>query len=139
MSVRGAAIRLRSTGNGDTIDITGQVGQAVSDSGLRDGVVTVFVPGATGALTTLVYEEGVVEDLGGAFDRIAPPGAHYAHHARWGDDNGHSHVRAALLGPSLSVPFVGGSLTLGTWQQIVFVDFDTRPRGRELVLQIIGE
>ena len=90
-------------------------------------------------LTTIEYEDGAVNDLGRAIERIAPRGMEYEHHLRWGDDNGHSHVRAALLGPSLSVPFVGGRLTLGTWQQIILIDFDTRPRQRQIVAQIIGE
>ena len=90
-------------------------------------------------LTTIEYEDGAVDDLSRAIERIAPRGMGYEHHLRWGDDNGHSHVRAALLGPSLSVPFVGGRLTLGTWQQIILIDFDTRPRQREIVAQIMGE
>jgi secondary thiamine-phosphate synthase enzyme len=101
--------------------------------------VTLFVVGSTAALTTIEYEDGAVNDLSRAIDRIAPREMEYEHHLRWGDDNGHSHVRAALLGPSLNVPFVGGRLTLGTWQQIILIDFDTRPRQREIVAQIMGE
>ena len=132
-------LTVNTTGNGDTIDITPGVERALKESKLAGGVVTLFVVGSTAALTTIEYEDGAVHDLGRAIDRIAPRGAEYEHHLRWGDDNGHSHVRAALLGPSLSVPFVGGRLTLGTWQQIILIDFDTRSRQREIVAQIIGE
>lgn len=132
-------IQLRTKGNCDIIDITPQVAQKISESGLQDGTVTVFVPGATGGLTTIEFEPGLVSDLQGAFERIAPVDLDYRHHLRWGDDNGHAHVRASLLGPSLTVPFVDSSLTLGTWQQVIFIDFDTRPRSRELVLQLIGK
>lgn len=121
------------------LDVTSQVSSAVSESGLRDGTVTVFCPGSTGGLSTIEYESGALHDLERVFDEIAPPDRDYRHHLRWGDDNGHSHVRSALVGPSLTVPFVDGALTLGTWQQIVFLDFDTRPRSRKLILQIMGE
>ena len=132
-------IHLSTRGHCDIQDVTSQVAQAVKDSGLRAGIVTVFCPGATGGLTTIEYESGALADLKQVFDEIAPPDRDYRHHLRWGDDNGHSHVRAALMGPSLTVPFVEGELTLGTWQQIVFLDFDTRPRSRRLVLQVMGE
>jgi secondary thiamine-phosphate synthase enzyme len=102
-------------------------------------VVVLFVIGSTAGLTTIEYEPGAIADLGRAFEKLAPKGGEYEHHMRWGDDNGHSHVRAALLGPSLAVPFRDGRLTVGTWQQIVLVDFDTRPRQREVVAQVIGE
>ena len=101
--------------------------------------MTVFCPSSTSALTTIEYESGAISDLKRLFDEIVPQDRHYAHNARWGDGNGHSHVRAALLGPSLNVPFVSGNLTLGTWQQIIYLDFDNRSRRRELVVQIIGE
>lgn len=132
-------ISVRARGGYDVQDITGQVAHAVSESRLTAGTVTVFCPGSTGGLTTLEFEEGVVEDLRQVLDEITPPHREYRHHLRWGDDNGSSHLRAALMGPALTVPFVGGRLTLGTWQQIVFCDFDTRPRSRRLVVQIIGE
>lgn len=132
-------ITLHTNGHGHTLDITPGVERALHEAHLTSGVVTLFVIGSTAALTTLEYEDGAVNDLGRAFERIAPRDAEYEHHLRWGDDNGHSHVRAALLGPSLSVPFVGGQLTLGTWQQIILVDFDTRPRRREVAAQFIGE
>ena len=132
-------IAVKTRGNGDTLDITPGVERALAEANLAGGVVTLFVVGSTAALTTIEYEDGAVHDLGRAIERLAPRGMEYEHHLRWGDDNGHSHVRAALLGPSLSVPFVGGRLTLGTWQQIILIDFDTRPRQREVVAQIIGE
>ena len=132
-------LALQTRGQGDTRDLTDAVQRAVDESGLRDGVVTLFVIGSTAGLTTIEFEPGAVADLQAAFERVAPRGAEYQHHLRWGDDNGHSHVRAALLGPSLSVPFAQGRLTLGTWQQIILVDFDTRPRRREVVAHILGE
>ena len=132
-------VHLDTQGHCDIQDITSQVARAVGDSGLQAGTVTVFCPGATGGLTTIEYESGALVDLQQVLDEIAPPDRDYRHHLRWGDDNGHSHVRAALVGPSLTVPFVDGRLTLGTWQQIVFLDFDTRPRSRRLVLQMMGE
>lgn len=130
---------LRTQGNCDIQDITPQVEKALQGSGLETGIVTVFCPGSTGGLTTIEYESGVVADLQGILDEIAPPDRDYRHHLRWKDDNGHSHLRSALIGPSLTVPFVEGRLTLGTWQQIVFLDFDTSARSRRLVLQILGE
>ncbi|MBS3784343.1 MAG: secondary thiamine-phosphate synthase enzyme YjbQ [Anaerolineae bacterium] len=132
-------IRLDTEGHCDILDITSQVSTAVEESQLQDGTVTVFCPGSTGGLTTIEYESGALHDLEQVLDEIAPPDRDYRHHLRWGDDNGHSHVRSAMIGPSLTIPFVEGDLTLGTWQQIVFLDFDTRPRSRTLVLQIIGE
>ncbi len=137
--VRTASIRLESPGNAEVIDITAQVAQAVRESGLADGTVTIFCPSATSGVTTIEYESGAVQDFRRLFDEIAAPGREYQHNRRWGDGNGHSHVRAALLGPSLTVPFVGQRLLLGTWQQIVFVDFDNRARRRELIVQMIGE
>ncbi len=139
MAVKTLSIHLQTHGDADVIDVTGQVLAAVRDSGMQNGTVTLFSPSATSALTTIEYESGCVSDLRRLFDEIINPERHYAHNARWGDGNGHSHVRAALLGPSLVVPFVNGRLTLGTWQQIIFVDFDNRPRRRELVAQVMGE
>ncbi|MEA3375877.1 MAG: secondary thiamine-phosphate synthase enzyme YjbQ [Chloroflexota bacterium] len=132
-------LHLETEGHCHVVDITGQVEQAVESSGVADGTVTIFCPGSTGGVTTMEYESGVVHDLEQVLDEIAPPDREYRHHLRWGDDNGHSHVRAAMVGPSLTVPIVGGLLTLGTWQQIVFLDFDTRARARRLVVQIVGE
>ncbi len=122
------------------VDITSEVAQAVGRSGVRDGTVTVFHVGSTAGLTTTEFEPGLAEhDLEAAFERIAPADGHYVHEQTWHDDNGHSHVRASLLGPSLSVPFVEGHLMLGTWQQIILVDFDTRARKRTVICQIVGE
>jgi secondary thiamine-phosphate synthase enzyme len=139
MSVQTQTISLNTRGNADIQDITGQVGEAVSKSGLRSGIVTVFCPSSTSALTTIEYESGCLSDLRRLFDEILSTNREYAHNARWGDGNGHSHARAALLGASLTIPFVDGSPTLGTWQQVIYVDFDNRPRRRELVVQVIGE
>ena len=120
-------------------DVTGDVAEAVRNSGLNDGIVTVFVRGSTGAVSTVEYEPGLVVDLRDYFDRAIPPDIPYQHDRRWHDGNGHSHVRATLMGPSLTVPFVDGRLTLGTWQQIIFVDFDVRSRSRTLIVQVMGE
>jgi secondary thiamine-phosphate synthase enzyme len=132
-------IRLKTQGNGHIIDITDEVRRYLRDSGLDSGIVTVFTPSSTSALTTTEYESGVVHDLQQLFDRVAPSGMDYRHNLRWGDGNGHSHVRHALFGPSLTIPFVEGQMTLGTWQQIIFVDFDNRARSRSLIVQIMGE
>lgn len=139
MAVVTASIEIETRGHGHTIDVTSETARAVAESRLQSGIVTVFCPGSTGGVTTIEFEPGVVSDISRLFDELAPRDAEYQHHLQWGDDNGHSHVRAGLLGPSLTVPFVSGRLTLGTWQQIVFVDFDTRGRSRSLVAQIIGE
>jgi len=130
---------LETAGHTDILDVTSSVQERVRQSGLQAGIVTVFCPGATGGLTTVEWEDGVLADVRQVLDEIAPPDRDYRHHRRWGDDNGSAHVRAALLGPSLTVPFTGGRLTLGTWQHIVFLDFDTRPRSRHLVVQVMGE
>lgn len=132
-------IVVRTRGDGDVVDITGETGRAVTKSGLANGVLTLFVMGSTAGLTTVEFEPGLVSDLRSLFDRVAPRGVTYAHDERWGDGNGYSHVRAALLGPSLSVPFGEGRPLLGTWQQVVLIDFDNRPRRREVVVQLIGE
>ena len=132
-------IDVRTKGQGDVHDLTAAVVRAVSSSGALAGVATVCVTGSTAGITTIEFEPGAVSDLDRAFEQIAPRRAEYAHHLRWGDDNGSSHVRAALLGPSLTVPVVGGRLALGTWQQIVLVEFDTGPRDRRVVVQVIGD
>jgi len=139
MPVVTRTLKISTQGESDVRDLTDAVADAVRASGVRDGTVTVFVPGSTAGVTTIEYEDGVVRDLCDAIDRVAPRNIAYAHDARWGDMNGYSHVRASLLGPSLVVPFRGGGLLLGRWQQIVFIDFDNRPRKREIVLQITGE
>jgi secondary thiamine-phosphate synthase enzyme len=127
------------THSGEVLDITDEVQEALEKTSLKAGVVTVFVTGATAAVTTIEYEDGLVADLGDALQRIAPVEIDYAHNERWHDGNGHSHIRASLLGPSLTVPFCDRRLMLGTWQQIVFLELDNRPRQRKVVLQIMGE
>ena len=135
-TVRGA---VATSGQGDALDITRLVTDAVAASGMRSGVATTCVVGSTAGITTIEFEPGAIADFNDLFEELAPRDGDYRHHLRWGDDNGSSHVRAALLGPSLTMPFEDGTLTLGTWQQIMLIEFDTRPRAREVVIQIIGE
>ena len=130
---------LKSRGDGEMRDLTAEVSRVVENGGVRSGIVTVFVVGSTASITTIEFEPGLAHDFPAALERIAPSDAHYEHEARWNDDNGHSHVRASLIGPSVCVPFNDGALELGTWQQIVLVDFDTRPRERVIVVQVLGE
>src|SRR6266850_3068877 len=130
---------ITTKGQGDAHDITDLVASAVAESACAAGLVTVFIVGSTAALTTIEFEPGAVADLNRLFEEIAPRHAEYRHHLRWGDDNGSSHVRAALLGPSLTIPFADRSLLLGTWQQILLLELDTRPRKREIVVQVVGE
>lgn len=138
--VKTKKIRLKTRGNCDVVNITEQTLEAAAESGIKDGTVTLFNVGSTAAITTTEYEPGLVNyDLKAAFEKIAPRSGRYEHEQTWHDDNGHSHVRASLLGPSLSIPVVDGKLTLGTWQQIILVDFDTRSRTRTVICQIIGQ
>ena len=130
---------LATSGQGDAHDITGVATAALDDSGLKAGVATIFVVGSTASITTIEFEPGAVSDLNRLFEAIAPRDGEYRHHLRWGDDNGSSHVRAALLGPSITIPFIEGRLTLGTWQQIMLLEFDTSAREREVIVQLIGE
>jgi secondary thiamine-phosphate synthase enzyme len=139
MPVKTLSLSLSTQGNADIRDITDQVANLISKSGLTSGTATIFCPSSTSALTTIEFEDGVLSDLRRLFEEIIPVDREYAHNARWHDGNGHSHVRAALLGPALTIPFVEGQLTLGTWQQIIYLDFDNRPRQRKLVVQLIGE
>ncbi|HYZ94074.1 MAG TPA: secondary thiamine-phosphate synthase enzyme YjbQ [Actinomycetota bacterium] len=139
MTVVSATLRLSTRGDADCLDITSNVAGTVSESGLRNGMAHLFVTGSTAGLTTIEFEPGCVHDLGRLFERIAPRDGDYRHHERWGDHNGHSHMRASLLGPQLSIPFVDGELTLGTWQQVILVDFDDRPRDRTIAVQLIGD
>jgi len=132
-------ISLSTSGFTDIIDITGEVVAILERSGIENGLVTVFCPGSTGAVTTIEYEAGVLRDLRDAIERIVPSGLTYEHDKRWGDGNGFSHVRAALMKPSLTIPLIRGSLTLGTWQQIVFIDFDNRARQRSIIVHVVGE
>ena len=130
---------ISTKGQGDAHDVTGKIAAAVSRSQMSAGIATVFVVGSTAGVTTIEFEPGAISDLNGVFERIAPRDGEYRHHLQWGDDNGSSHVRAALLGPSVTVPFVDGALTLGTWQQVMLLEFDTRARRRAVVVQMIGE
>jgi len=139
MAVKTESLSLNTRGNADIQDITDQITNAVSKSGLTSGIATIFCPSSTSALTTIEFEGGALSDLRRLFDEIIPVNFEYAHNERWHDGNGHSHVRAALLGPSITIPFVSGQLTLGTWQQVIYVDFDNRPRQRKLIVQLIGE
>lgn len=139
MAVSTYQFEVSTEGYCDIKDVTGEVEDLVRQSGVKEGLVTVFVPGATAGVTTVEYESGLVADLKAAFERLVPRDVQYAHDSRWGDGNGFSHVRAALLKASLSVPVSGGNLITGTWQQIVVVDFDNRPRRRRVVVQIMGE
>ena len=138
MGVTTGTISLKTKAEGQIIDITDQVAKQVQDSGLSNGVATVFVVGSTGAVTTLEYESGLVRDLQEAFERLAPRQGEYAHDAKWGDGNGYAHVRAAFFKPSLTIPLEDGCLELGTWQQIVLLDFDNRPRQRRIRGQVMG-
>jgi secondary thiamine-phosphate synthase enzyme len=139
MPVKTVSLEFSTRGNADIIDITDQVAASIGETGLANGVVTIFCPSSTSAVTTIEHENGCFNDLRRLFDEIVDPKRDYAHNARWGDGNGHSHVRAALLGASLTVPFVSGRLTLGTWQQIIYIDFDIHPRRRQLVVKVMGE
>jgi len=132
-------IALNTKGFTDVIDITGRVTKIVGQSGIQNGLATIFCSGSTGGITTIEFESGVINDLKKAIEKIAPSNISYEHDKRWGDGNGFSHVRAALMKPSLTIPVVKGKLSLGTWQQIVFMDFDNRERDRKIVVQIIGE
>lgn len=132
-------IRLSTRGHSDMRDITADVQRIVRESGMKDGIVTVFSPSSTSGVTTIEFETGALADLKRLFDEVAPEDRDYQHNLRWGDGNGYAHVRAALLGPSLTIPFRDGHLLLGTWQQITFIDFDNRPRHREIIVQVVGE
>lgn len=139
MALETDGFTVETKGDSDIVDLTARVQEVVSRHRFRHGQALVFVSGSTAGVTTLEYEPGLLKDLPAAFERIAPRGIRYAHEEAWHDGNGHSHVRASLLGPSLTVPFQDARLRLGTWQQIVLVDFDNRPRRREVVVQLLGE
>jgi secondary thiamine-phosphate synthase enzyme len=139
MPVKTLSISFETQGEADIIEITDQVASAAMQSEITDGIVTIFTPSSTSAITTIEYESGCLSDLRRLFDEIIPPNQSYKHNARWGDGNGHAHVRAALLGPSLTVPLRERRLVLGNWQQIIFIDFDNRPRRRELMVQVVGD
>ena len=139
MKVLSDTIQLHSEGEGDIIDLTTQLSNIVKDSEIKNGTVTIFVSGSTAAVTTIEYEPGLVHDFPEMLSRIAPRDIEYAHDNTWHDGNGHSHVRSSLIGPSITIPIVQGKLTLGTWQQVVLLEMDTRPRTRTVILQIMGE
>lgn len=139
MAVTTKTITIKSKGEDDIIDITEQVAKIVQDSKIRNGNVTLFVSGSTASVTTIEYEPGLVKDFPKMLARLAPKDMEYDHEKTWHDGNGHSHVKASLLGPSLTIPFKESQLLLGTWQQIVFVELDARSRERSLVVQILGE
>ena len=133
------SLTLNTGGQTDILDITSEVKRLIQESGFSTGLVTIFCPSSTSGVTTIEFESGAVSDLKRSWEELIPSDREYSHNAAWGDGNGHSHIRASLLGPSLSIPIVEGSLSLGTWQQIVCVDFDIRPRQRDLVVQVMGE
>jgi secondary thiamine-phosphate synthase enzyme len=139
MEIKNYILAFPTTGKTDLVDITREVAVRVRDSDIVEGSVLIFVPGSTAALTTIEYESGVIEDLKEAIAMLAPESQHYRHDASWGDGNGYSHVRAALLGPSLTIPVIEGKLVLGTWQQVILCDFDNRPRKRQIILQVSGK
>jgi secondary thiamine-phosphate synthase enzyme len=136
--VSNSYLSFKTSGDTDIIDITTYVSRQVAESGLTEGQVLIFVPGSTAAVTTIEYESGAVRDLKEAIERLAPVSISYRHDAKWGDGNGYAHVRAALMGPSLTVPLIQGHLVLGTWQQIVLIDFDNDPRDRKVLVSISG-
>ncbi|MFQ5461170.1 MAG: secondary thiamine-phosphate synthase enzyme YjbQ [Phycisphaerae bacterium] len=140
MPIETHEIAIETQGNAQVLDLTASVTEALDRGRIASGQVTVFVVGSTAGITTTEYEPGLVNhDLKAAFEGIAPEGGRYVHEATWHDDNGHSHVRASLLGPSLTLPIVDGAMPLGTWQQIILIDFDTRPRRRRIIVQVMGE
>jgi len=137
MPLQAIEITIKTTAKTDILDLTPHVREVMKRSNVQNGTVTLFIPGSTAALTTIEYEEGVINDLKKAIERMAPEDLYYEHNERWGDGNGYSHVRSALVGPSLHIPMIDGKLTLGTWQQIVLLDFDNRPRNRKIIIQIL--
>jgi secondary thiamine-phosphate synthase enzyme len=139
MSVSYDEINIKTNGEVDIVDITSDLQKIVNKSNIKNGIVCIFVPGSTGAITTIEYEPGLMKDLPRALEKIAPKNEYYNHHETWHDDNGHSHVRASLMGPSTTIPVKNGKILHGTWQQIVFVELDTSPRNRNIIIQIVGE
>lgn len=137
--VKTKRIKLNTKGRDDVVEVTSQVEEAVSESKIKNGLATVFIPGSTASVTTIEYEAGLVKDIKTIDEKLIPSNITYAHDSTWGDGNGYAHLRASVIGPSLTIPVVSGSLTLGTWQQIVVIDHDNRPRSREVVIQVIGE
>lgn len=138
MEIKTSRLQIHSKGENDIIDLTPQISESIAKSGLEEGFVNIFVSGSTGAVTTIEYEDGLLKDFPAMLARLAPRDNNYEHEKRWHDGNGHSHVRASLVGPSLTVPFQDSRPLLGTWQQVIFIELDTRSRRRELVIQIVG-
>ncbi|MFO7618981.1 MAG: secondary thiamine-phosphate synthase enzyme YjbQ [Thermoplasmata archaeon] len=139
MTVLGSEIEIKTEYENQIINITLDVEKILLDSGLKDGLVCIFVGGSTGAITTMEFEPGLIEDVPEALERLAPKGSNYKHHIRWNDGNGHSHVKAALMGPGITIPFRNCQPVVGTWQQIVFIELDVKPRERRIIVQMIGE
>lgn len=139
MNIISKSFELPTSADTDILDITDKIRAVLSESPINDGIVTVFIPGSTAAISTIEYEEGVIEDLRRAINRLIPKNHTYLHDAKWGDGNGYSHVRSAIMKPSLTIPINGGEMLLGTWQQVVLIDFDNRARNRRIILQIIGK
>jgi secondary thiamine-phosphate synthase enzyme len=139
MSVYYDELNIKTNGEVDIVDISNDIQNIVNKSKIKDGMICIFCPGSTGSVTTIEYEPGLQQDFPEALEKIAPKNIYYKHHETWHDDNGHSHVRASLMGPSTVIPIRKGKVIHGTWQQIVFVEFDTRPRNRNISIQIIGE
>ncbi len=139
MGVHSRSLNFKTKGEVEMVDITGEVASVVKESRMKSGLACVFTPGSTCAVTTTEYEPGLLRDIPEALEKLAPKNKDYRHNERWGDGNGHSHVRAFLLGPSITIPFDGGRLQLGTWQQIVFIELDTKARSREVLVKIVGD
>jgi len=139
MGVKEYKITFKTHGYTDIKNITEEIKEKIRESGFKEGIAVVFVPGATGGVTTMEFEPGVIKDLQETFERIAPQNGKYHHDHRWGDGNGYAHIRSAILGTSVSIPFSNGNLQLGMWQSVVFIDFDNKPRRRELIVKILGE
>jgi len=139
MKVVSDTIKLQTEGEGDMIDMTSQLSNIVKESKIKNGTVTIFVSGSTAAVTTIEYESGLIHDFPVMLSRIVPKGIEYEHDNTWHDGNGHSHVRSSLIGPSITIPIIHGKLTLGTWQQVVLLEMDTRSRNRTVILQIMGK
>ena len=139
MPVATGSIKISTKGNDDVVDITSKVAEIVSGSKIKSGLVNVFVSGSTASVTTIEYEPGLVRDVKALGERLAPSDEDYSHNDTWGDGNGHSHIKASVIGPSLTVPFTAGKMALGTWQQIVVIDHDTRARSRDIAVQVMGE
>ncbi|MGQ9617566.1 MAG: secondary thiamine-phosphate synthase enzyme YjbQ [Candidatus Aminicenantia bacterium] len=139
MKIISDSISISTNGFTDIKDLTQEVRRKLKEANINDGIITLFVPGSTGAVTTIEFEPNLCKDMKEVFEKLIPSGIPYHHEKTWGDDNGSSHLRASFIGPSLTIPISNGNLTLGTWQQIVFIDFDTQPRRREVILKIMGK